>query len=107
MAKTIKSYKNLPIIWRANRNCFQLSLRAIGGGQRKFKPEAVAAAKCLLIAVAHLYSWLVSPYCRRAGTSSGGVISNPFAVQQVIEKAPMRAITVISSSVVNAASASA
>jgi len=47
MAKKIKSYKDLPIIWKGNRNCFQLNLRAIGGKQPTFKSksETVAAAK--------------------------------------------------------------
>jgi hypothetical protein len=44
---------------------------------------------------------------RRSGASSGGVISNALAVQQVIENEPTRATRATSSSVLKAASADA
>ena len=47
MAKKIKSYKDVPIRWRENRQRFVADLGAIGGGERTFKtlPETRAAAK--------------------------------------------------------------
>ena len=47
MAKKIKSYKDVPIRWRENRQRFVADIGAIGGGERTFKtlPEARAAAK--------------------------------------------------------------
>jgi integrase len=47
VTKHIRTFKDLPIIWKENRDCFQLSLRAIGGKQPTFKSksEAVAFAK--------------------------------------------------------------
>ena len=69
---------------------------------QKKDTELVASDLALSIEIQGVFYAL-----RRAGASSGGVISNALAVQQVMENAPTRATRATSSSVLKDASADA
>ena len=84
MAKKIKSYKDVPIRWRENRQRFVADLGAIGGGELTFKtlPEARAAAKKAFV------EWMDGPPIAVESVESDWSVD--LAVQKYLEMAERR-----------------